>query len=171
RANEGQRQHEPRKGWWRQKSLAVIERGVRSHLREQLVLQRQRIDVAPSVLEPDARADVDEGQVVVEDVPAQRHHHDQPGGDAKRDDQEPRQGDCAKVPPGSSIEPADCQPRSARGTGFRGSGPMYSDCGRIMRLLATCSSTCAVQPAARETAKVGVKYGFGSPIACRTPAE
>ena len=46
-----------------------------------------------------------------------------------------------------------------RGDGIRCgySGPMYSARGRISRLFAYCSSTCAVQPETRLTAKIGVK--------------
>src|ERR1035437_3603112 len=61
--------------------------------------------------------------------------------------------------------------RSASGTGFRGSGPMYSDWGLMRRLCEPCSSTCADQPATRATHKVGGKNSVGRPIACSTPAE
>src|SRR5579859_2305515 len=66
-----------------------------------------------------------------------------------------------------------CRPsqRSPIGSGFFGSGPTYSDCGRISRLSDTCSSTCAVQPAEREAAKVGGKRSLGRPTDCSTPAE
>src|SRR5579872_6940832 len=37
------------------------------------------------------------------------------------------------------------------------SGPMYSARGRMRRLFAYCSRTCAVQPDTRLTAKIGVK--------------
>src|SRR5262245_19007539 len=45
------------------------------------------------------------------------------------------------------------------------SGPMYSARGRIRRLLAYCSSTCAVQPEIRLTAKIGVNRSTGMPSA------
>ena len=97
--------------------------------------------MAPPVLEPDADPDVDERQVVVEDVRAKRDDNDEPAGKGKGDEQEPGQAGGTEVAPRASVQPAEVQPRSARGIGFRGSGPMYSDCGRIMRLLAACSST------------------------------
>ena len=45
------------------------------------------------------------------------------------------------------------------------SGPMYSARGRISRLFAYCSSTCAVQPDTRLTAKIGVKRSTSIPSA------
>src|SRR5438309_2524364 len=191
------------------------------------------------MVESDAGADVDEGQVVVEGILADGREHP-PGGDRAGDQQKPGESCEPEVaenavvdrPQYESLEPrseilagswapmrpicvvAACaphytyvkyaafrcsgtlpclrhggpkrstwspnlstrpptaaQPLSASGTGFRGSGPMYSDCGRMSRWLATCSSTWAVQPAARETAKVGGKNSLGRPIACSTPAE
>ena len=75
----------------------------------------------------------------------------------------------AAGPPGHRISRRGPRPRLshrwASGTGFRGSGPMYSDCGRIRRLWVLCSRTCADHPATRETANVGGKYSVGSPIA------
>src|SRR5439155_21553249 len=103
--------------------------------------QRQRVDVAPTVGPADAGRDVRRDQVVVENLAAQRKHDHVPTGQPDRDEQEPGQADGTQVAPGGTVEPAACQPRSARGAGFRGSGPMYSDCGRIMRLWAACSST------------------------------
>ena len=97
--------------------------------------------MAPPILEADPGADVDEGQVVVEDVPAQRNRHHEPGCEGGCDEQEPGEGGEPEVRESAGVQPASDQPRSARGTGFRGSGPMYSDCGRIMRLWAACSST------------------------------
>ena len=144
---------------------------MRPQLCEQLVLQRQGVDVAPAVLEPDAGADVDQGQVVVEEVRAQGHADDEPAGERDDDDEEPGESGGAEVAPGRPVKTKRVYPLSASGTGFRGSGPMYSDCGRIMRLWAACSSTCALQPATRETANVGVKNSFGRPMACSTPAE
>jgi hypothetical protein len=128
--------------------------------------------MAPAVLEADARANVDEGQVTVDGVLADRRE-DPPGGDGAGDEQEPREGGEPEVAENPVVEPPQYggYPRSASGTGLWGSGPTYSDCGRMRRLLATCSRTCAVHPAAREDAKVGVKYSLGKPIACSTPAE
>src|SRR5262249_7234681 len=51
------------------------------------------------------------------------------------------------------------------------SGPMYSARGRIRRLLAYCSSTCAVQPEMRLTAKIGVKRSMAIPSAWYVDAE
>ncbi len=97
--------------------------------------------MAPSVLEGDPNADVDQGQVVVEDVAMERRDDDEPAGESDRDDQEPGEPESAEVAQRAGVEPAKDQLLWASGTGFRGSGPMYSDCGRIMRLLAACSST------------------------------
>ena len=44
-------------------------------------------------------------------------------------------------------------------------GPVYSARGRISRLFAYCSSTCAVQPEMRLTAKIGVNRSIGMPSA------
>src|SRR5258708_22053450 len=98
--------------------------------------------MGPCLREPDARAHVDRCQSVVEDVAAQRQDKDIPGSKSDCDEENPGESNGAEVAPGATVEPDEDQPRSARGTGLRGSGPMYSDCGRIMRLFATCSSTC-----------------------------
>ena len=45
------------------------------------------------------------------------------------------------------------------------SGPIYSARGRIRRLFAYCSRTCAVQPDTRLTAKIGVKSSMSMPSA------
>ena len=129
--------------------------------------------MAPAVVQPDAGADVDERQVIVEGVLADRCE-DPPRGDGAGDEQEPGESGEAEVAENPAVDPSadgGSQARSASGTGLWGSGPMYSDWGRMRRLLATCSRTWAVQPAAREEANVGVKYSLGSPIACSTPAE
>jgi hypothetical protein len=78
---------------------------VRSQLDEQLVLERQRVDVAPSVLEADAGADEDERQVVVQDVGAQRHDDDEIGRQCDRDQKEPRECRVAEISPGAAVEP------------------------------------------------------------------
>ena len=51
------------------------------------------------------------------------------------------------------------------------SGPMYSARGRISLLFAYCSSTCAVQPEIRLTAKIGVNRSMGMPSAWYVVAE
>ena len=56
-------------------------------------------------------------------------------------------------------------------TNFLSVGPTNSDCGRMRRLFATCSSTCAVQPTTRDTANVGVNMSPGSPTAESTAAN
>src|SRR5690606_3198351 len=40
----------------------------------------------------------------------------------------------------------------------------YSALGRMLRFLALCSSTCAVQPVTRDMTKRGVKSGVGMPM-------
>jgi hypothetical protein len=45
------------------------------------VLQLERVQVVPAVLEADPRADVDQGQVVVEDLFLERDDDDEPGGE------------------------------------------------------------------------------------------
>jgi hypothetical protein len=52
--------------------------------------------------------------------------------------------------------PAPAQPLDSRGFQDRGSGPTYSESGRIRRLSAYCSRMWAVQPAMREAANRGV---------------
>ena len=93
------------------------------------------------MLEGDPDADVDQSQIVVEDVVTERPGDDEPTGEGDRDDEEPGEPESAEVAQRAGVEPAKDQLLWASGTGFRGSGPMYSDCGRIMRLLAACSST------------------------------
>ena len=54
-------------------------------------------------------------------------------------------------------EPMDLYGRCSSGTqGCGTGGPVYSARGRIRRLFANCSRTCAVQPDVRLTAKIGV---------------
>ena len=55
--------------------------------------------------------------------------------------------------------------RSAIATNARTGSPMYSLSGRMSRLSACCSMTCAVQPAIRLTAKTGVNRSVGMPRA------
>src|SRR5437667_11259663 len=62
--------------------------------------------------------------------------------------------------------------RASRGTYRCGySGPTYSARGRMRRLFAYCSSTCAVHPEIRLTAKIGVKRSIGIPSAWYVDAE
>ena len=133
------------------------------------MLKVEGVDMAPALLDSDPGADVDKREVAVGRV-TQHRLENPPPGDRGDQHQEPGKGSGAKVAPPPGREPRLAH-RSASGTGFRGSGPMYSDCGRMRRLLALCSSTWADQPATRDTAKVGGKYSFGRPIACSTPAE
>jgi hypothetical protein len=72
---------------------------MRPELREQIVLKAQRIDVAPSMLEPDACADVDEGEVVVKNLGAQWLDDDEPAGQGKNDEQEPGERSGAQIAP------------------------------------------------------------------------
>src|SRR5690606_382114 len=55
------------------------------------------------------------------------------------------------------------QPRSSSGRTFFPIGPTYSACGRIRRLSASCSMTCAVHPAARAHANTFVNMSVGIP--------
>jgi hypothetical protein len=71
---------------------------------------------------------------------------------------------------GSPVEPALQSRRMAylssiRSHGCGTAGPVYSARGRISRLLESCSSTWAVHPAQRLTAKIGVKSAVGMPSA------
>jgi len=61
--------------------------------------------------------------------------------------------------------------RSLIGVKVLSERPTNCDCGRIKRLLETCSSTCALQPTERATAKVGVNMSPGRPTAASTAAE
>ena len=61
--------------------------------------------------------------------------------------------------------------RSPIGTNFLSVRPTNSDCGRMRRLLLTCSSTFALYPTDRATANVGVNMSPGSPTAASTAAE
>lgn len=68
------------------------------------MLQVERVDVAPAVLEADARADVDEGQVIVECVLADRGENP-PGGDGAGDEQEPGEGGEPEVAENPAVDP------------------------------------------------------------------
>jgi len=50
------------------------------------------------------------------------------------------------------------------GTTRRSPGPVYCDSGRMRRLLASCSSMCAVQPVMRAMTKNGVNMSVSKPI-------
>lgn len=47
---------------------------------------------------------------------------------------------------------------------FRLRGPVYCAIGRISRLFACCSMTCAHQPVIRDATKIGVYWGTAIPI-------
>jgi len=70
------------------------------------VLEAQRIDVAPAVLEADPGPDVNERQVVVERIVTNRGE-DPPGGDGPRDQQEPRERGEAEVAEDPAVDPPD----------------------------------------------------------------
>ncbi len=53
--------------------------------------------MAPALIDPDPGADVDEGQVVVEDVSAEGDLDDVPGGEGAAKNEEPRETDEAEV--------------------------------------------------------------------------
>jgi len=75
--------------------------------------------MAPAMLEADARADVDEGQVTVEGIQADRRE-DPPGGDCAGDEQEPREGGEPEVAESPVVEPsADDEPSAALGERHR----------------------------------------------------
>src|SRR5258708_33600762 len=77
-------------------------------LREQLVLKAQRVDVVPAVLDSDSSADVDQGQVVVEDLAAERDRDDEPTDERAAEDQEPTETNRPKVGdarPGDGLAP------------------------------------------------------------------
>ncbi len=58
------------------------------------------------MLEANPDADVDEGQVSVEDVRAQRDDHDQPAGEGDGDEQKPRECSEAEVGESTGVQPA-----------------------------------------------------------------
>ena len=109
---------------------------------------------------------------------AWRHQHPCRGGDEERgSDQD---GAAAEMVQSyereSSDQKGDDQRDSSRtyrcpghrasiGTHVRPYSPMYSLSGRISRLSACCSMTCAVQPAIREMANTGVNRSVGIPSA------
>ncbi len=75
--------------------------------------------MAPAVLEADARADVDEGQVTVEGIQPDRRE-DPPCGDGAGDEQEPREGGEPEVAESPVVEPsADDEPSAALGERHR----------------------------------------------------
>ena len=75
--------------------------------------------MAPAVVQPDAGADVDERQVIVEGVLADRRE-DPPRGDGAGDEQEPREGREPEVAENPVVEPsADGGPLTPLGEGHR----------------------------------------------------
>jgi hypothetical protein len=83
------------------------------------MLQVERVDMAPAVLEPDARANVDERQVIVEGVLADRCENP-PGGDGAGDEQEPGEGGEPEIAENPVVEPsADDEPLTPLGEGHR----------------------------------------------------
>jgi hypothetical protein len=56
------------------------------------------------MLDTDASADVGESQVVVEDVPVNREHDDEPADETAEEDEEPTETDRAQV---SESRPGD----------------------------------------------------------------
>ena len=69
----------------------------------------------------------------------------------------------------TAISPARSV-RSASGSHRRFRGPVYSDCGRMMRLARFCSIAWAIHPLTRLIAKVGVNSGTSRPRPCRSSA-
>src|SRR4051812_49908589 len=59
-----------------------------------------------------------------------------------------------------SLDYASLHPAYAFPHAF-GIAPIYDELGRISRPVRCCSRACAVQPAARATAKIGVKACLG----------
>ena len=60
--------------------------------------------------------------------------------------------------------------RCESGTHVRLRGPMYADCGRMMRLARCCSRACAIQPLTRLIANVGVKSSTSRSNPCSSSA-
>jgi hypothetical protein len=77
-------------------------------------------------------------------------------------------------PEGSGLVPTGTgdvrYERSSNGTQCWSRGPTYSEPGRITRLSAYCSRTCAVHPAMRARAKIGVIRSVGMPSTWYTVA-
>src|SRR5262249_53298585 len=89
-------------------------------------------------------------------------------------------GEGVRNGPGEPAEPGDNGQTSRRRVSQRASsathgcgtgGPVYSARGRISRLFAYCSRTCAVQPEVRLTAKIGVNSSIATPSAWYVVAE
>ena len=74
-----------------------------------------------------------------------------------------RRGATAMVKQASTRRHAPPQRAASAGTG-RCSGPSYQDSGRISRLSAPCSKTCAAQPVMRLATNSGVNSGISKPI-------
>ena len=58
------------------------------------------------MLQRDPDPDVDQGQVVVEDVRAQRNNDDKPAGEGDRYEEEPGEPGGAQVPEDAGVQPA-----------------------------------------------------------------
>jgi len=69
------------------------------------MLQVERVDMAPAMLEADSRADENERQVIGEGVLADRSE-DPPGCDGAGDEQEPREGGEPEVAENPVVEPS-----------------------------------------------------------------
>jgi hypothetical protein len=69
------------------------------------MLEVERVDMGPAMLEADSRADVNERQVIVEGVLADRRENP-PRGDCAGDEQEPREGGEPEVAENPVVEPS-----------------------------------------------------------------
>jgi hypothetical protein len=72
------------------------------------------------VLDSDSSADVGQGQVVVEDLPAQRDSDDEPADKSATQNQEPTETDRAQI---KEPRPRDGLAPLGQGYGFAGLGP------------------------------------------------
>src|ERR1019366_9724067 len=63
-----------------------------------------------------------------------------------------------------SLEFGAFHARCFNGTTRRSPGPVYLDHGRMSRLFASCSMTCAVMPVMRAITKMGVNMSISMPI-------
>src|SRR5262249_61705114 len=85
---------------------------------------------------------------------------------------QPRRGGDEEFRPRRHLQPTNPPRKPVSSTRYRRSigtydwrpGPVYSARGRMSRLLACCSRTCAAQPTTRLMAKIGVNWSVGIPI-------
>src|SRR5260370_40558000 len=99
------------------------------------MLKSKRVHVRPAVLEADARADVDQREVVVEGVLADRREYP-PGGDGAGNQQKPREGGETEVAEYPVVDPpADDEGLAPLGERHRVSG-LWS---HVLRLRADAS--------------------------------